>query len=340
MSNLPFEDQLTKNVKTLWRTRISSLSALKKHLSGAILVAFDTAGVSRESAGINDSSNVSELGFSVLRTDITTSTLGFNSLDFSEANNTRELTIQLQQRPKRVERTSGPILHAQAAEVGDLVHDFFNDLPGRRILVTYDARQDLKWIASSLPSLADMFDAMVDVQELVDHRSLETRAAEIHPNERLGLRSALIAMRFSGAVGTATRPVNDCGRILQVLGGLVQSRPFHLSEVRPRFPHFENLPKRNVRRKFALRITLASGERLPLWTPADVAAAFRDHEGLCGVGLNWRNALRTQEGVRVWWLLFRDYQTMHTFYKSMDGQVFEGMKIRVVPDFEMGVYPK
>ena len=120
----------------------------------------------------------------------------------------------------------------------------------------------------------------------------------------------------------------------------MQSRPFDLSEVRPRFPHYENLPKRNARRRFALRITLDSGGRLPLWRPADVAAAFGEHEGLCGVGLNWRIALRTQEGVRVWWLMFRDYETMDAFYKSMDGQVFEGMKIRVVPDFEMGVYPK
>jgi hypothetical protein len=334
MPDLRFEDQLTDNVKTLWRTRISNLSALKEHLLGAVLVAFDTAGGSRESGGIKNTSNVSELGFSVLCTDIATSTLGSNGQEFSEVNDTRDLTIQLHQRGKGVERTSGRILHAQATEVEDLVHKFFTDLPGRRILVTYDSRQELKWITSTLPCLADMFDAMVDVQELVHHRSLESHAAETRKHERMGLRSALIAMRFAKPVASATRTVNDCCRILQVLGGLVQSRPFSFPEARSRFSFFENLPKRNRRRRFALRLKPSNGQRLPLWRPEDVAAAFKDHKGLCAVGLNWKNAHRNQEGVRVWWLLFCDYQTMHTFYSSMDGQVFEGLEIRVIPDFE------
>lgn len=48
-----------------------------------------------------------------------------------------------------------------------------------------------------LPCLAEMFDVMVDVQELVDHRSLESRAAETRNYKRMGLRSALIAMHFA-----------------------------------------------------------------------------------------------------------------------------------------------
>ncbi|KAF2652100.1 hypothetical protein K491DRAFT_681601 [Lophiostoma macrostomum CBS 122681] len=334
MPDLNFEDQLTDSVKTLWRTRISNLSSLKEHLLGAILVAFDTAGGSREFGGIKNTSNVSELGFSALCTDIATSPLGSNGLDFSEANDTRNLTIQLHRRGKGVERTSGRILHAQATDVEDLVQNFFTDLPGRRILVMYDPRQELKWITSTLPCLADMFDAMVDVQELVDHRSLESRAAETCKQERMGLRSALIAMRFPKPAASATRPVNDCCRILQVLGGLVQSRPFNLPEARSRFSFFDRLPKRRKRHPFALRIKPSDEQRLPPWRPEDVAAAFKDHKGLCGVGLNWKNPRLRQEGVRVWWLLFCDYQTMHTFYNSMDGQEFEGLEIRVIPDFE------
>ncbi|KAF2450197.1 hypothetical protein P171DRAFT_502600 [Karstenula rhodostoma CBS 690.94] len=314
--------------------RQSNLSALKEHLLGAVLVAFDTAGGSREFGGIKNTSNVSELGFSVLCTDIATSTLGSNGQEFSEANDTRDLTIQLHQRGKGIERTSGRILHAQATEVEDLVCDFFTDLPGRRILVMYDPRQELKWITSNLPCLAEMFDAMVDVQELVDYHSLESRAAETRKHERMGLRSALIAMRFAKPVASATRTVNYCCRILQVLGGLVQSRPFNLPEARSRFSLFESLPKRNKRHRFAVRIKPSNGQRLPLWRPADVAAAFKDHKGLCAVGLNWQNAHIKQEGVRVWWLLFYDYQTMHTFYKSMDGQTFKGLEIRVIPDFK------
>lgn len=317
------------------------MSALKEHLPGAALVAFDTAGGSREFGGIKNTLNVSELGFSILCTDITTSTLGSNSQEFSEANDTRDLTIQLHQRGKGVEHTSGRILHAQATEVEDLVHNFLTGLPGRRILVMYDPRQELKLITSTLPCLADMFDAMVDVQELVDHRSLKSRAAETRKHERMGLRSALIAMRFAKPVASATRTVNDCCRILQVLGGLVQSRPFNLPEARSCISLFENLPKRNKRHQFALRIKASNGERLPFWRQADVAAAFKDHKGLRAVGLNWRNARIKQEGVRVWWLLFCDYQTMHTFYNSMDRQKFEGLEIRVIPDFdEMDVRPQ
>jgi hypothetical protein len=180
-----------------------------------------------------------------------------------------------------------------------------------------------------------MVDSMVDVQELVDHRSLESRTAETRKHERMGLHSALIAMRFSKPRAAGTRTVNDCCRILQVLGGLVQSRPFNL-EARSRLSLFEKVPKRNKIHRFAPRLTLSDGQqRLPLWTQLDVAAAFKDHKGLCGVGLNWRYAhKRQEEGVRVWWLLFCDYQTMHTFCNSMDGQKFEGLKIRVAPNFK------
>lgn len=183
-----------------------------------------------------------------------------------------------------------------------------------------------------------MFDAMVDVQDLVDHRSLQSRAAETRKHERTGLRSALIAMGFAKSYASTTRPVNDCCRILHVLGGLVQSRPFNLPEAQSRVSLFESLPKPNKRHQFAIHIKPSNGERLPPWRPFDVAAAFKDHKGLRGVGLNWQNARIKQEGVRVWWLSFCDYQTMHTFYNCMDGQKFEGLEIRVIPDFkEMNV---
>ncbi|KAJ4286071.1 hypothetical protein N0V90_013418 [Kalmusia sp. IMI 367209] len=122
--------QWTNNINALWQAKISNLSTLKQQLPGAILVALDSEGCSSDSNGHASTNKISELGITVLCADIATSKLGYTSKEFGDDNDTRQLTIQLQEKPK-VEQTSSWIIQVQLADVEKLIRDFLINLPGR-----------------------------------------------------------------------------------------------------------------------------------------------------------------------------------------------------------------
>ncbi|KAL1591654.1 hypothetical protein SLS60_011652 [Paraconiothyrium brasiliense] len=332
------ERQWTNNISALWRAKIPDLPALKEHLPGAVLIAFDSEGSSSDSDGLASTNKVSELGFAVICTDIANSKLEHTGKEFGDSNDTRELTIELQRKPK-VERTAGRIVRAQLSDVEELVRDFLADLPGKRVLVGYDLNRELRWISTTFPFLADLFVAWVDVQELVYHRCIQSSPTTLRIYEQQSLSTALRAMRFSCHKTSATRAVNDCCRILQVLAGLVQAVPFIMPGPNgPRIPRFSLYPSLRKPDKekhpFSLRITSADGRRLPPRSPQEVADAFENHEGLRAVGLNWQNERVRQEGVRFWWLSFSTQEALRNFCTSVHGSVFEGITLCVILDFE------
>ncbi|KAJ4359519.1 uncharacterized protein N0V89_000074 [Didymosphaeria variabile] len=329
----------TDNINALWQAKIPNLPTLKEHLPGAVLVAFDSEGCSSDSDGHASTNKISELGFTVLCTDIATSKPCYTGKEFSDNNDTRQLTISLQEKPN-VEQTSGRVVHASLADVENLVRGFLSKFPGRRILVGYDLNRELRYISSTLSFLADFFNAWVDVQELVYHCCIENSPPTLRIYEQQALATALQAMRFAvPSKSTATRAVNDCCRILQVLTGLVQALPFSLPGPRgprvPRFSLFPSLPKPDYEKHpFSLRITPSDGRRFPPASPRDVADAFNHHAGLRAVGLNWRNGRVQREGVRFWWLSFSTHQALREFCKSVQGSSFEDVTLCVILDFE------
>ncbi|KAF1974621.1 hypothetical protein BU23DRAFT_598294 [Bimuria novae-zelandiae CBS 107.79] len=235
------ERQCRDNINALWQVKIPNLPALKEHLPGAILVAFDSSGCSFDSEGHASTNKISELGFTVLCTDIATSKLGYTGKEFGEDNDTRQLAIQLQKKPK-VERTTGRIVLAQLAEVEGLV-----------------------------------------------------------------------------------------------LAGLVQAVPFSLPGPRgpriPRFSAYQSLPKPDREKSpFVLRITPSDDRKFPPRSLRQVADAFKHHEGLRAVGLNWQTEHTRQTGVRFWWLSFWTQEALDDFYRRIHGCAFENITLRAILD--------
>jgi hypothetical protein len=329
--------QWTRSINTLWQAKIPDLPRLKERLPGAVLVAFDSEGCSFDCDGHASTNKISELGFTALCSNIESSKLGYTGKEFSDDNDVQQLTIQLQEKTK-VERTAGRIVHAQPAEVEKLVRDFLSNLPGRCILVGYDLSRELRWISTTFPSLADLFIAWIDVQEMLYHRCLESSPI-FRVYEQLGLSTALRTMDFSAPSRSATtRAVNDCCRLLQVLAGLVQSVPFSLPGPRgpriPRFSMYPRLPKPDKEKSpFALRITPSNGQRLPPRSPREVANVFHKYEGLRAVGLNWQSERVRREGVRFWWLSFSTQEALKDFYRGLHGGVFEDITLCAILDF-------
>ena len=339
VSRDPQGTQWTQNISKLWQAKILDLPTLKERLPGAVLVVLDSAGCSfnTHSDGQARTNRLSELGFTALCTDIASSKLAYTSKEFYDDNDTRQLAIQLEER-RHVENTTCQIHFIKPEQVEGLVRDFLSNLPGKCILVGYDLKQELRWMSSTLPSLADLFVAWVDVQELVYHRSISSSpTSRVH--EQLGLATALQTMGLSAAPRARnTRAVNDCCRIFQVLAGLIQSVPFSLPGPRgPRIPSFSkyiSLPRPDrERHPFALRISRSDGRRLPLRSTHEVAIIFKDHKGPRAVGLNWQSEHARREGTKFWWLSFRTQEDLNNFYRRIHGSDFLGFTVCARLDF-------
>jgi len=169
----------TQESKTLFGSKIHGLATLRQRLPGAVLVAFDTEGISQQFLGrMHPNEDVSELGVAVMqpselhmKRDLT---------DFYESNEIEAFTVRMR------ERSYGPVVGMMTEkteyETGPRLHQFLSEIigNGEHILLGFDMHVEWKWISRNFPSLAGLFTGWCDMQELVA-QSFEQRCP--HPDK-------------------------------------------------------------------------------------------------------------------------------------------------------------
>lgn len=231
------------------------------------------------------------------------------------------------------------------------------------ILVGYSLSTELRWMVMECPALMKSFTAWVDVQELVkqhlavsdslSHERIPPLSLRIliveqedvayspdTPSKDISLRAALHAMKLKQTPNDTRRhrAANDACRALQVLAGLLISRPFTLAPShKPDSIHIQPVSEEKLRYPTALWITASNGAHVPRRTPAEVAHMYQKF-GIVAAGAYQYRSKHSITGkpkrTRYWWLAFQDQEQLEKCRAEVDGSVVDGSVLMATEELE------
>jgi hypothetical protein len=164
----------SRRIQQLWKSKVTSLDSLKEPLPGSTLVAFGLEGCARP-----EFFEVFEIGLAILQVDADTQEpmLCSGTAQFFSEHRIDARTIRVRDRIRRLRRRetlrwgSEVVVEAgQAAAALDAVLSTEANSDAKVILIGFDIREEMKWIAQGCPSISSYFTAWVDVQEFVAER--------------------------------------------------------------------------------------------------------------------------------------------------------------------------
>jgi hypothetical protein len=323
--------QMDKQISGLLKSKIQDLTTLKDRIPCSLLVAFDLEfsihGISE--AGIAFLRLTKEQPAPALPDDGTLRT-------FYAQNNIKTYSIQVCERIKK--KTSreavkyGSIMPVNDKELGITILQLISSARSHSeptILVGFSLYAESKWISEFCPSLASLFTACVDLQEIVAEKSGIGSS---------GLLDAMNAMKIVDRPSGTNPPSkhgasNDAVRCLAVLAGLLGLDAFTFPSKfckHVRLACLSRIPTPSKKYPFTARITTADGGILPPHynTPISLYELFKKYLPNA-VALNSQNGLPKSNGWKVWWLSFSSIEFLREFYLKINGSGIDGSKIVV-----------
>jgi hypothetical protein len=150
------------------------------------------------------------------------------------------------------------------------------------------------------------------------------------PSQDISLRATLHAMglRKTSNDSRRHRAANDACRALQVLAGLLISRPFTLApSYKPDSIHIQPISEEKLRYPTALWITASNGAHVPRRTPAEMARTYQKFGIVAAGAYQYRskhNVTGKPKRTRYWWLAFQDQEQLEKCRAEVDGSVVDG----------------
>lgn len=311
----------TKDIEPLWSSKLCDLDAVRKHMQGAILVAFDIES-SRDS--------ISELGLAMLVVDENNPHYCIGRGRFYHHNKVQSFSVRLREKPTTgyVDKRYGEtITIASEKEIVPAMDEMLKRFRGQRnlILVGYDMYREFRWISECWPTMASYFSGWVDVQELVPAGS---DRVQVSLND--ALRACKIIDDRSRIPSNQHAPATDGVRSLAVLAALLDEREVNLaSPATSPIKVYNCLPRPASLRPrgqfpFSARISTAAGSQLPLRTPTELCRMYSAFD-LKAVGTNRSRGKATM----TWWMAFNTSESLRDFVAEVDGSIVDEKELKV-----------
>jgi len=329
-------------ISTLWESEIRDLAKLREHLPQSVLV-----GLNIKSFRDGGHLLATEVGLAVLRvTDQWPEFChgrdsGFCLRDYYHHNKVEVLTIRL--RPRQInkrlaswhpdgepEKRFGEAVNADSDEkASDIAAAMLSKYEGSKILVGWSMRTDFEWILENCSSLAEIFSAWVDLQELVMHRRIQEGLGLKTPGMNNTLREMQVT--YPGPKHHQTCPANDALRTLNVLSGLVHNvSMIQLPPSAPKVRALHRIPPLRTSRPFAAWVETEYRRRLPLISHEALRDRFSRYAGLKTVAVSWRTQREKAQGAFRWFVEFNSEESLNQFIKEVDGSIIDNVPLRIV----------
>ena len=313
------------HIRALWDSRISSLEGLKKSIHGSVFVAFDIEGF------VDD---INEIGFAVLDSKAETPRLPSdgNLATFYSENEVHAHTIEILEKGRRrnyVRETFGyripavPFDEVEPTLVGNL-SVLKPEGVGDLILVGFAMNTEWDWISRKCPSLASIFTAWVDLQDIV--------GAQSSSKLPISLTDAVKPLNFTGIGGNKrhhSRAATDAVWFLALLCRLKSSETFIVKKEQRTLP-LSHLPRPSSKHPFTARVTTADGDKLPseFNSPRSLSKLFAKYQPVA-VGLNNNKDNVSRNGVRIWWISLASLELLTEFAAEVGGSTIRGKEVAV-----------
>jgi hypothetical protein len=200
----------------LWDSKITNLATLEECLSNSILVGLDI-----EFSNTKGNQDVSEAGLAVLRVHEQPPPFLPGLRWYLEENGVETLTIRLRDHGLKPQYEDpkfrfGDKVYADQKDIAHIAARMLSRYDGKRILVGFGMDAEWRWIENDCPSMALLFSAWVDLQELVSQRRKQETLGPEDDIEQPGFTNTIKAMHIADFRGRKRRHLarNDALRCL------------------------------------------------------------------------------------------------------------------------------